>query len=80
MSHSSAFLYAPLLLLPVVEAYRSGDRRLALFSLLAFGALLVATGWEADSAAVIYAWRVCHFSDPLGNVVHAITGAVAGQD
>ena len=40
VSHSSAFLYAPLLLLPLVEAYRSGNRRLALFSLLAFGALL----------------------------------------
>lgn len=40
VSHSSTFLYAPLLLLPVLEAYRSADRRLALFSVLAFGALL----------------------------------------
>lgn len=40
VSHSSTFLYAPLLLLPLLEAYRSADRRMALFSLLAFGALL----------------------------------------
>jgi len=40
LTHSSAFLYAPLLLLPLLEAYRSEDRRMALFSLLAFGALL----------------------------------------
>jgi hypothetical protein len=41
VSHSSTFLYAPLLLLPAMEAWRSADRRLALFLLLAFGALLV---------------------------------------
>jgi hypothetical protein len=40
VSHSSTFLYAPLLLLPLLEAYRSADGRMALFSLLAFGALL----------------------------------------
>ena len=40
VSHCSTFLYAPLLLLPVLEAYRSANRRLALFSFLAFGALL----------------------------------------
>ncbi len=40
VSHSSTFLYAPLLLLPLLEAHRSADRRLARFSFLAFGALL----------------------------------------
>lgn len=40
VSHSSTFLYAPLLLLPLLEAHRSADRRLARFSILAFGALL----------------------------------------
>jgi hypothetical protein len=40
VSHSSTFVYAPLLLLPLLEACRSADRRMALFSLLAFGALL----------------------------------------
>lgn len=41
VSHISTFLYAPLVLLPAVEAYRSRDRRLALFACSAFGLLLV---------------------------------------
>jgi hypothetical protein len=41
VSHTSTFLYAPLLLLPLLEAGRSADRRMALFSLLSFGALLL---------------------------------------
>jgi hypothetical protein len=40
VSHSSTFLYAPLLLLLTVDAWRSADRRLTLFLLLTFGALL----------------------------------------
>jgi hypothetical protein len=40
VSHSSTFLYAPLLLLPLLEAYRSENGRMALFSFLAFAALL----------------------------------------
>ncbi|HTP25705.1 MAG TPA: hypothetical protein VMK12_08605 [Anaeromyxobacteraceae bacterium] len=41
VSHSSTFLYAPLLLLLVLEVCRSADRRLALFCTIAFAALLV---------------------------------------
>jgi hypothetical protein len=41
LSHSSTFLYAPLLLLATLVACRSTSRRLALFSALAFGVLLV---------------------------------------
>jgi hypothetical protein len=40
VTHISTFLYAPLLLLPAFEAYRSRDRRLALFAGSAFGLLL----------------------------------------
>lgn len=40
VSHSSTFLYAPLLLLALLVACRSAHRHLALFSALAFGALL----------------------------------------
>jgi hypothetical protein len=41
VSHSSTFLYAPLLLLVLLTAYRLGNRWLAVSSALAFAALLV---------------------------------------
>ena len=70
---------------PVVMPYPEGGGILVIHGPRAFrftngGPDIIATVWEADSAGFIYAWRVCHFSDPLGNVVHAITGAVSGQD
>ena len=40
VSHSSTFLYAPLLLLPLLQACRSPDREQALPAALAFGSLL----------------------------------------
>jgi hypothetical protein len=40
VSHASTFLYAPLVLLVLLEAVRSGSRRLASFSALAFLVLL----------------------------------------
>jgi hypothetical protein len=47
VTHISTLLYSPLLLLVALEAYRSGNRKLACFSVAGFGVLLVGLplGW-----------------------------------
>ena len=79
VSHSSTFLYAPLLLLPLLQAYRSADRRLSWFSLLAFGALLAGLplGYFFSPVYVRDIYRTCFGFLPVSEPATAGLALVA---
>jgi hypothetical protein len=78
VSHVSTFLYAPLALLPALEAFRSRDRRLALFAGSAFGLLLASIPLGMHFSPYyfrdVYAlsFRALHVEDPARAGIAAV--------